>query len=803
MWSQTLSILIQNVRNQQTEYYLFSNDHLNNIASLRFNFDDDEVLGYYINLLKTISLKLNKATVQFFFRCDVAVDTDGGPRPASFPLYTEAIKFLSHRDGMVRAAVKTLTLNVFGIPLPSLRSFLCTEPASVFFHQLAAYVGEHCFQLDQLLASWEGGAAQVAARIEPCLAEIEDVIAYCSDVLALGVPQLSRLLVLELWSCLVRPILLPPLSNDANGTSQSGANAAHASQPPHRSIGPLCSLYALERVIHAMSDPLLASLLISALLSGPEQQVARELVAALSINTPPDASMTAVLPNSSQLLLQLPCSPENVRQRIVGMLRGEDAQQAAAAARLVATILAHRTVPEETLEAVGLLVRRRKKQRELLSKLTKDSSFDNNPMPTQEDDSVKDIDERSTFERLRRYSPASETRQLTSEAATTTYSIAASTRQGTAHFDEMIAALLHTLSIERFPAMGLHIVGWTLFRLLSSSPSPAADDLKSEWIRRLDDAVMHHNTVVNDIVMKGPWADLVLPLVKHFWTLGRSVLLGPGPGTLHASTRMWIEGVLREELHWQLGGHVAGGNGDDITSANLSIAAKVTVAAVTAMTSVVQIQCLLMTGELPNVVGESLEGILSRMDIKDIAEREIREGAVLPVHTSIHGEEKEGNVIKGGIPCTVSFAKGIESKVMLALRGISAKSSDIDLDDDAIDRATAGVVAAILDPGGGASTGYATVLSVAPLLGAAPSIDEEKPEWLHVRVRPHLSTLLKPVLTAPPGAALVAVDRHVAEGHWVLAFPDNSASNEAKNEMERLESKIRLTYMKLLKETVL
>ncbi len=37
--------------------------------------------GYYVNLLKTISLKLNEVTVQFFFQ-----QLPGGG--ASFPLYT-------------------------------------------------------------------------------------------------------------------------------------------------------------------------------------------------------------------------------------------------------------------------------------------------------------------------------------------------------------------------------------------------------------------------------------------------------------------------------------------------------------------------------------------------------------------------------------------------------------------------------------------------------------------------------------------------------------------------------------------
>ena len=41
---QTLSILIQNLRTQQTIYDLFSNNLINEIVSMRFDFDDDEVL---------------------------------------------------------------------------------------------------------------------------------------------------------------------------------------------------------------------------------------------------------------------------------------------------------------------------------------------------------------------------------------------------------------------------------------------------------------------------------------------------------------------------------------------------------------------------------------------------------------------------------------------------------------------------------------------------------------------------------------------------------------------------------------
>ena len=133
---QTLSILIQNIRSETAIFYLFSNNMVNEIVAMRFDFEDDEVLGYFINLLKTISLKFNASTVQFFFQ-------DDGER-SSFPLYTEAVKFINHRDGMVRAAVRTLTLNVYTIRDAAVQAFVVSKPASNYFNELAIFVAEQC-----------------------------------------------------------------------------------------------------------------------------------------------------------------------------------------------------------------------------------------------------------------------------------------------------------------------------------------------------------------------------------------------------------------------------------------------------------------------------------------------------------------------------------------------------------------------------------------------------------------------------------------------------------------------------------
>lgn len=135
---QSLSILIQNIRKETAIFYMFSNNYINDIVTQKFDFRDDEVLGYYINLLKTISLKLNKRTVQFFF-------IENGEKCA-FPVYTCATNpiLVKNSDGMVRAAVRTLTLNVYNIDDEAVQRFVVSQPASNYFVDVALYLVEQC-----------------------------------------------------------------------------------------------------------------------------------------------------------------------------------------------------------------------------------------------------------------------------------------------------------------------------------------------------------------------------------------------------------------------------------------------------------------------------------------------------------------------------------------------------------------------------------------------------------------------------------------------------------------------------------
>ncbi|CAH8677494.1 unnamed protein product [Schistosoma rodhaini] len=99
---QTLNILFENITNQTAIYYLLSNNHTNAIITHRFDFADEEVMAYYISFLKILSFRLNVNTISFFY-----IESR-----REFDLYVEAIKLFAHPEGMVRIAVRTITLNV-------------------------------------------------------------------------------------------------------------------------------------------------------------------------------------------------------------------------------------------------------------------------------------------------------------------------------------------------------------------------------------------------------------------------------------------------------------------------------------------------------------------------------------------------------------------------------------------------------------------------------------------------------------------------------------------------------------------
>ena len=65
---QTLSILVNCVRNDTSLYYLLSNNYINEIIVYPYDFgQEDNLVDQFVSFMKSISLRLDYKTVQFFF----------------------------------------------------------------------------------------------------------------------------------------------------------------------------------------------------------------------------------------------------------------------------------------------------------------------------------------------------------------------------------------------------------------------------------------------------------------------------------------------------------------------------------------------------------------------------------------------------------------------------------------------------------------------------------------------------------------------------------------------------------------
>eukprot|EP00759_Apiculatamorpha_spiralis_P047377 PhF_6_TR43110/c0_g1_i1/m.65885/K19513/CLEC16A; protein CLEC16A len=141
---QTLTILIQNLTNEASVFTLLSNNTINHIISAHLDFDEEEIISHYISFLKTLSLRLNTQTIQFFFHKEHYY----------FPLYSECIKFFQHDDRLVRTSVRSVALNVFKVSDVNVRQYI-EENGDKFFNQFSWYVNEQFTGLRQAVVRYD------------------------------------------------------------------------------------------------------------------------------------------------------------------------------------------------------------------------------------------------------------------------------------------------------------------------------------------------------------------------------------------------------------------------------------------------------------------------------------------------------------------------------------------------------------------------------------------------------------------------------------------------------------------------
>ncbi|CAM6039399.1 unnamed protein product [Sphagnum compactum] len=354
---QTLSIMIQNITSKHARYYLFSNEHINQLITYPFDFQHEELLAYYIIFLRTISMKLDQNTVSFFIKTN-------HDEVVSFPLYSEAIKFFHHEEGMVRIAVRTITLSVYNVDDASIRKFVMSPQVVGYFENLITFLRQQMLNLDGLVmeAARFPESIQLQGRLESAILETGDLLYYCNDIINAGIPALRTLMTKHIMHLIVFPLLLPAIR-----LMGDGAAGMHLST--------LSALYFLLRLLHivrhkALVNNIGASLLRTDLPSNPsgirtkdsepadnasDSRSTANHGAAENMTEPEDAAA----PSST---------PEAVdgREALLSYLLCKDDKLVMASLCLLVSFLQNEALDEALLDALGILPRRKRHKKLLL-----------------------------------------------------------------------------------------------------------------------------------------------------------------------------------------------------------------------------------------------------------------------------------------------------------------------------------------------------------------------------------------------------------------------------------------------------
>jgi len=731
---QTLSILIQNTRSEQAVYFLFSNNHLNAIVSQEFDIESDEVLAYYVSFLKTIAMKLNGETVQFFF---TSAGGEGG-KGRRFPLFSQALQFFAHEESMVRAAVRTLTLQVYALRDEEIGAFVCDGPEGAYFGRLGEHLRRSWLQ-SQKVAAAVGAGSIGAARLETDLDDLDDWLCYCSDIHSVGPPAVGAALAEGLWGGFLAQLVggLEKVLEHADCPEALALPAPNQASADY--IECLCGLNTLERVVQFLQVPGLMADLAAALL-GP----------------PPGAGEARAERSGG-------CAPLPLLAAAQVCLQSRDARLATALVGLLTALVGSAHVPRSTLASAGLLP-----QQESAG-----------PGGAPEAEGGAGAGAVRGGEVGRRAEEGGQT-SLEGPARGAGRSEGKGQGPSSGGGDEAgprdagdggpresgaawPALLLPLLEWDLHPAV-LVQVGWLAWNAQGRKAGGAtctpggAEALEGAYRATLD-------AYLDEV--DGPWCD-GLPLLftrawnRHSYQMQRRG--GPSTGLKVSDLTVPVSSA------GPAGPAEAPGAAEGSAKQRSSSAAAARVhAGSERMAALRVVRAVLEAGSVPSEPPLGAAGLQAvTLGFPEGSQAVVPEGAAL----DLAGVE--------AIPCKVSFSQGAERNVLFVSRGHSSPPTG----------GVPGSPSVLLVEPTPAAQPSGRVVAMAPLAGAEPAVDPSHGHWLHVRIRPPLNALAQKGAPTPGGGRRGSKARYI-DGRWTLAFSDEQGAARARDLVEENREALR------------
>ena len=188
----TLSFLLINIKNKTFLYFLFSKNLLNKIISQNYSTYDDDFLSYYINFLKSLSLLLDKTSIQLFYIQKYNI----------FPLAENVIKFYNHKDSMIRNVVRSTVINILKVNDDKIQEHFCMLPSILYFVNIVKDLVDLCNKIKYEINM--NNKKQILYLFD----DLYDEIIYIDDLLNLKLEKINYVLINCLFYYLIMPIII-------------------------------------------------------------------------------------------------------------------------------------------------------------------------------------------------------------------------------------------------------------------------------------------------------------------------------------------------------------------------------------------------------------------------------------------------------------------------------------------------------------------------------------------------------------------------------------------------------------------
>ena len=203
----TFSFLMINIKSTVYLYYFFSKNLLNKIINKDYLKYDEEFLSYYVNFLKSLSLRLDEVSVQLFYI----------EKTNNFPIIENVVKLYNHRDSMVRNVVRNIILNILKINCPNIQDHFTELPSISYLANIACHLRDICIQINDEVAK------KKISNLHYLYDDLIDEASYIDDLLNLNLPKINYIIINCLFYYLIAPIICGAISEKTNRISKKVA----------------------------------------------------------------------------------------------------------------------------------------------------------------------------------------------------------------------------------------------------------------------------------------------------------------------------------------------------------------------------------------------------------------------------------------------------------------------------------------------------------------------------------------------------------------------------------------------------